>query len=37
MEDFTLSNIGARFKNPERKFSKDFSQTSFFLLPIFLG
>jgi hypothetical protein len=37
MEDFILSNVGARFKKPEKKLSKDFSQTSLFLMPTFLG
>jgi hypothetical protein len=37
MEDFTLPNVGARLKKPEWKLSKGFSQTSFFLLPTFLG
>jgi hypothetical protein len=37
MEDFTLPSVGARFKKPEKKLSKDFSQTSFFLLPTILG
>jgi hypothetical protein len=37
MEDFTLPSVEARFKKQERKLSKDFSQTSLFLLPTFLG
>jgi hypothetical protein len=37
MEDFTLPSVEARFKKPKRKLSKGFSQTSFFMLPIFLG
>jgi hypothetical protein len=37
MEDFTLSNVGARFKKLKRKLSKGFFQTSLFLLPTFLG
>jgi hypothetical protein len=32
MEDFTLPSVGARFKKPEKKLSKGFSQTSLFLL-----
>jgi hypothetical protein len=37
MQDFTLPSVRARFKKQERKLSKGFSQTSFFLLPTFLG
>jgi hypothetical protein len=37
MEDFTLPNVKAMLKKPEKKFSKGFSQASFFLMPTFLG
>jgi hypothetical protein len=34
MEDFTLPNVGARFKKMERKLSKGFSQSSLFLFGL---